>query len=416
MTARGNAAAPSSGAATPVCSSTPDDVPQLLPAAAYDGKETYLIVWQQGRKYFEGDDAKILAARISSTGELLDEQPIAIAKSQGSQECPKVVFAGGLFFIVWQDFRNGRDWDVYGARVSPEGRVLDASGIELAAAAHDQALPVVAPSDDGFLVAWQDRRDGGLYEIYTTLVSAKGTVTDRGGVPLTTNNKNLRGGSLNLVRAGNDWSLAFVDDAAGFRLGTHFIGRLKLEDKRVTADDLRLAPKGMYGFDPTCLAATKNRILYLCGGSQRGARIPKGVLFDAATGEPLANPNEDSSFASGAGWADDFPILLCVPLVPGFQPPMCVAAAGENFAVLIRQRSAPVQGKDQPQPLRLLRIAADGKRLDDVSNLPIVDRGDTAAVSHPFAVAGKPGTILVAYQAEATTGSARVVCRIVNTD
>jgi hypothetical protein len=95
---------------------------------------------------------------------------------------------------------------------------------------------------------------------------------------------------------------------------------------------------------------------------------------------------------------------------------MSAAATGENFAVVIRQRTAPVQGKDQPQPLRLLRIGADGKRLDDIRNLPIIDHGDRAAVSHPFAVAGKPGTVLVAYQAEAAEGCARVVCRIVTTD
>ena len=56
----------------------------------------------------------------------------------------------------WRDYRSGLSWDIYGARVSPDGAVLDPDGIAICAAANAQWSPAVAWNGSQFLVVWRD--------------------------------------------------------------------------------------------------------------------------------------------------------------------------------------------------------------------------------------------------------------------
>jgi len=88
-----------------------------------------------------------------------------------------VAFFNGIFLIVWQDFRNGKDDDVLAARVSITGKVLDPEPISIAAGARTQTLPDVAADDEGFLVVWTGYRDKDKYpHIFATRVETDGTV------------------------------------------------------------------------------------------------------------------------------------------------------------------------------------------------------------------------------------------------
>ncbi|HUT35323.1 MAG TPA: hypothetical protein VNE39_17685 [Planctomycetota bacterium] len=127
---------------------------QATPDAAFGGG-VYLAVWREGW-HGKGGKARVFAARISADGQVLDPKGIEVAPCKdGVQEHPRVAFGGGLFLVVWQDFRNGKDYDVLAARISLEGKVLDAEPIAVAAAPRTQALPSVASDGKGFLVAWQ---------------------------------------------------------------------------------------------------------------------------------------------------------------------------------------------------------------------------------------------------------------------
>ncbi len=134
---------------------------QATPAVAF-GKDVYLVVWREGWHGL-GGAARIHAARVDKTGKVLDPKGIEIAPTkEGVQEAPRVAFGGGVFLVVWHDLRNGKDYDVLAARVSPEGKVLDAKPIAIAAAPRNLVLPDVASDGQGFLVAWQ----GALEEMH----------------------------------------------------------------------------------------------------------------------------------------------------------------------------------------------------------------------------------------------------------
>ncbi len=166
-----------------------DERDAYTPAAAF-GNNVFLVAWQSGRMG-EGDMTKgllpiadLAACRVDKSGKPLDEKPFIICGAKDLQEQPQIASGQGIFLVVWQDLRNEKDWDVYAARVSPDGKVLDPDGILVAGGAHNQALPRLAWDGKAFWVVWQDFRSGGYYEVYGGRVSAEGKALDGQGVLL----------------------------------------------------------------------------------------------------------------------------------------------------------------------------------------------------------------------------------------
>ncbi|TES90384.1 MAG: T9SS type A sorting domain-containing protein [Candidatus Cloacimonadota bacterium] len=80
----------------------------------------YFVVWQDSRN----PDIDIYGARVDSSGIVLDTAGIPIATAPGDQACPTVVFDGTDYIVLWEDYRNVFS-DIYGARISTAGIVLD---------------------------------------------------------------------------------------------------------------------------------------------------------------------------------------------------------------------------------------------------------------------------------------------------
>jgi hypothetical protein len=98
---------------------------QRNPACAF-GSNVYLVVWSDGMQQPVAQGADIYCARIEkTTGRCLDTNGILVASANDIQGYPQVAFDGTNFLVVWQDYRNGGNWDIYGARVTTEGVVLD---------------------------------------------------------------------------------------------------------------------------------------------------------------------------------------------------------------------------------------------------------------------------------------------------
>src|SRR5215210_1501564 len=169
----------------------PED--QLKPSIAFDGTN-YLVVWQDGRS--DGPPAdngyEIYGARVSQAGTVLDPVGIAISTATSSQYAPSVAFGGTNFLVAWEDYRSDGHVlsDIYGARVSQAGSVLDPNGIPISTASNHQQAPNVAADGTNFLVVWQDCRTcpgSNSYDIYGARVDPEdGTVLDLGGIPIST--------------------------------------------------------------------------------------------------------------------------------------------------------------------------------------------------------------------------------------
>ncbi len=162
-------ATPSLGAETVLAPKTAQT--QWTPAAAFDGKGTFLVVWQEGGGN-AGGEADILGARVNSGGKVLDAEPLAISRAKDFQRRPAVAWNGREWLVVWQDARDFEEtgYDIYAARVTAEGKCLDPEGIAVCTAKEDQQMPAVASDGASFLVLWADYRSGKDYDVYGTVV------------------------------------------------------------------------------------------------------------------------------------------------------------------------------------------------------------------------------------------------------
>ncbi len=119
-----------------------------------------------------GDD--IYAARVSSTGTMLDPAGIAVSSAPGNQHNPRVAFDGTNFLVVWET--DGDDADIHGARLGPDGQVLAPGEFEITAAEGDQRASSVAFNGAGYIVLWADERSGTSSDIYGVRVTTGGVV------------------------------------------------------------------------------------------------------------------------------------------------------------------------------------------------------------------------------------------------
>ncbi len=179
---------------------------QRWPAVAC-GNDVYLVVWQEGEAMAGVKDTNILAARVSAAGQTLDPKGFVVCAAAGFQTYPAVAFDGTHFVVAWQDYRNNEDWDVYAARVSPDGKVLDADGFALAAVPGNQIYPTLASDGKVTFAAWSDVRPANppeLYRLFGTFV--------RDGKPAEPNGKELAKGAASLLLPYTRW------DGEGFPL------------------------------------------------------------------------------------------------------------------------------------------------------------------------------------------------------
>ncbi|MGQ9708160.1 MAG: hypothetical protein ACUVUR_04725, partial [bacterium] len=149
---------------------------QSSPALAFDGMN-FLVVWEDGRS----SSSDIYGARVSPSGVVLDTSGIGISTAANYQGYPAIAFDGTNYLVAWHDTRRGSWADIYGARVTPVGAVLDPSGISIAAAANSQQIPMVAFDGTNYLVVWSDDRRG-YFDIYGARVNKSGTVLDPSGI------------------------------------------------------------------------------------------------------------------------------------------------------------------------------------------------------------------------------------------
>ena len=150
---------------------------QSAPDVARAGA-TWLIVWQDERDIATtGRD--IYAARVTNSGAVLDPGSFPVLAADGPQDCPKVASDGSSFLVVWQDDRNDNGiWRVRAARVTVDGDVLDADGIIVSELVDSQPLPVVCWAGTHYLLAWQQDTGTGGTDVCVARVGAHGVLID----------------------------------------------------------------------------------------------------------------------------------------------------------------------------------------------------------------------------------------------
>jgi hypothetical protein len=141
------------------------------PAVAFDGDNHFVV----GR-----DRNSVRGTRMTQAGAVLDPAGIAIATAANSQTGIDLAFDGSNHLTVWFDDRvSGSGRGLYGARVGPDGQILDGTGFPIATGAPESNDPVdasVAFDGTNYLVTWAEEE---RHVIRAARVTGDGTVLDR---------------------------------------------------------------------------------------------------------------------------------------------------------------------------------------------------------------------------------------------
>lgn len=137
----------------------------------------YFAVWEDQRMSGPPD---IYGARVKIDGTVLDTDGILISTSPAGSFYPKISGIDSMFLVVWEDRRNGNP-DIYAARVTRSGIVLDPYGIPVCTLPTYQKYPAVGKLNNKFIIIWQDLRNGTDYDLYYARVNLDGEVLEPDG-------------------------------------------------------------------------------------------------------------------------------------------------------------------------------------------------------------------------------------------
>jgi len=156
----------------PVCLATGN---QTLPVLVSDGSGGAIIAWTDAR----GSNYDIYAQRINANGDTLwTKDGVVICAATLMQRYPVIVSdSSGGAILVWEDRRNGTDYDLYAQRLNSSGQVQwTADGVVVTAASDDQTIPVMtSDGSGGAIIAWSDFRTSSNADIYAQHLNSSGT-------------------------------------------------------------------------------------------------------------------------------------------------------------------------------------------------------------------------------------------------
>jgi len=187
-------------------------------SVAFDGTN-YLVAWADGRR---NDSADIYAARVTKGGSVLDPQGIPLVVGGDAHSFPVVAFNGSNYLLVWDDISDSGMCSIRCARVSPTGHVLDSG--DTICTAWSAWMPVVTANGANWLVAWHDWRSESNPGVYAARVTFSGQVLDSGGFAVGTADEGE--GCATLASDGTDYLILWgradesMLDVRGARIST----------------------------------------------------------------------------------------------------------------------------------------------------------------------------------------------------
>jgi hypothetical protein len=176
-------------------------VEHYAPRVASNGSN-YLVVWAEDQALTTWD---VYGMRVSAAGALLDSSSIAISVAAREQYEPDVASDGTDYFVVWTEYSLNESYDIYGARVTGEGVLVDTSGLALCTETVNQHSPRVAYDGTNYVAAWADYRFDTYWDVYATQVTSSGTVVTPGGFSVVYNARET-GPHVSLASAGSQQS------------------------------------------------------------------------------------------------------------------------------------------------------------------------------------------------------------------
>jgi hypothetical protein len=109
-------------------------------------------------------------ARLDSTGTKIGTES-RISVDSGWAHDPDIVWAGSNWGLSWEDDRNSWQWEVYFARLQPDGTMIG-SEVRITNDPASSEIPFLAWSGSNYAVTWLDNRLGEFHTYVATISDA----------------------------------------------------------------------------------------------------------------------------------------------------------------------------------------------------------------------------------------------------
>ncbi|MGA1865074.1 MAG: hypothetical protein ACMUHX_08430, partial [bacterium] len=154
-----------------------------LTARVSSNGQGYLCIWEEQTKETGYD----IFGKIVDKSGTLQGKIITISEFTGNQKEPDIDSDGSKYLIVWSDDRdpNSTDFDIYGALISADGKILNEIPIPIETGPGNLKLPRVKWNEhmQYYLVAWEDWKEHTATDpkvsIYGKRVNPDGQVLDQ---------------------------------------------------------------------------------------------------------------------------------------------------------------------------------------------------------------------------------------------
>lgn len=150
---------------------------QIDPKIVDDGLGGAIVSWTD---YRTGTTADIYAQRVNSTGAVQwTATGVIICTATGDQIYSQLTSDGNNgAYITWEDHRNAGNSDIYAQRIASNAALnWAATGYEICTVGNDQLRPsMVINGNAGAIVVWQDFRNGNNFDIYEVGFNTTGII------------------------------------------------------------------------------------------------------------------------------------------------------------------------------------------------------------------------------------------------
>jgi hypothetical protein len=208
---------------------------QGFPKVAWNG-QNWLVVWMGQAGLACCPNVNIYAARVSPAGEVLDDPPILVDAEGTSGELywPTVASDGAIWAVAWRDLDIAAGiWTIDGARVSPGGTVLDVGGKQLRRDTSNSYPigPQLAYAAGQYLLVWNEASNRVMGQRLTTALDPVGGVFQLNALAGSIG-KNPR-----VASDGTNFFVTWFED--------RFYGSARLYGTRISAAGVVLDPAGI---------------------------------------------------------------------------------------------------------------------------------------------------------------------------
>lgn len=158
---------------------------QFFPSVVDDGKGGVIVVWED---YRTGKDWDVYTQRLVKNRTVWLPNGISLSRKERNQRRLRTVRHDSHAIIAWNDRRHKSSWDIYAQAINLDGKVLwETDGIPLCINAADQSTQaILSDGKGGAVVVWEDeRRSSEFQDLYMQHLNSEGEAKwERDGIPV----------------------------------------------------------------------------------------------------------------------------------------------------------------------------------------------------------------------------------------